>query len=118
MLMNTRKRVLWAAGIALLLLGVYLERRDFSGIDVSESVSSPVQSTDERYVNFVREYVPGASARSDTELINGGKQLCTQLDEGMTIDQMAVAGSLWGMNLKELGYALSAAMNSYCPEHL
>lgn len=85
---------------------------------VSEApAEAPSSSVEDRYIDFIREEIPGASDRTDAQLISGGKGLCRQLDNGVTMDQLAIAASLKGFDIQELGFTTVAAVNSFCPQH-
>lgn len=104
--------------VLVVLILIVLTRVCASDTDQATAPAPAPVSTEERFVSFIRDNIPGAASKSDDELIRGGYRLCEQYDRGMTTDQIAVAGAIQGLNLEELGVATVAAVRSFCPRHI
>lgn len=85
-----------------------------SEAQLAEAYGLPVDEF--RYVTFMRDRIPGATAKTDAELIAGGHALCSELD-GKSIDDIGVVATLFGFDMQEMADALVASVNTFCPEY-
>ena len=81
--------------------------------------SAPVQSTDDIYITFLESEYPGVTYMfgGRAELITLGKTMCQAIDEGMTIESLALMVMEYGHDPLMIGTILGAAVYSYCPEN-
>lgn len=85
--------------------------------DSDDEPAGDTVSDRDRYITFLRDEIPGASDRTDQQLVDGGRQVCFLLDDGMTRDELATATIISGFDVQETASLLVAAVNTYCPEH-
>lgn len=100
----------------LLLLAMCSSLQDGSS-SPRPPAAAPERTAQERYIDFIRAEIAGASDRSDGDLVSGGRQMCSNLDRGMTVGEIAQASVILDLDLEEVGMALVGAVNTFCPEH-
>lgn len=79
--------------------------------------SRPAAQPTERYLDFMRDRIDGAAGRTDRELIEGGRQLCRNLDGIASVDELSTAAFVLDVNRQEFADAVVASVNTFCPEH-
>lgn len=83
------------------------------------AVTSEAGTPEERYLANVRT-IPAAEGKTDEQLLFIGEDVCTKLDEGTTIEEMALrAQTVEGREEQELAAAqIVVAIYTLCPEQL
>lgn len=69
------------------------------------------------FLSLIRDNVPGASSRSDQDLIAGARQLCGSLADIEDQDDLAVVADALGFDIREFAYVVTASVSRYCPQH-
>jgi hypothetical protein len=75
-----------------------------------------VKSNQEIYVELIRDEY-GLYNMSDYELINFGKNLCTSIDDGLTVPGLALLALEYGVDVEMLGFISGGAIATFCPRH-
>lgn len=83
------------------------------------ATTTEAASPETRYVTALRT-LSGAKGKSDEELLKIGNEICTHLDNGKTIEDMALAAQKIKEPLeRELGAGqIAVAIPTLCPQHL
>jgi hypothetical protein len=74
-----------------------------------------VQSTDDIYVGLIRSEYRALRNMSDYDLISFGKNLCSSIDDGLTLPGLALLAIEYGVDTEMLGFIAGAAVAAYCP---
>lgn len=74
-------------------------------------------SAEEQYLIDIRKTFPKNDDYTDNQLIDLGKSLCSQLDEGYTFQSILMAGSLENIPQPRMTEMLKISVPAFCPKH-
>lgn len=98
------------AAIIVLLLGL------FGAIDLPGFDASGTDSED-RFLADARSAEPQLDGVTDEELLDVGKTVCTDLDNGVTFDEFDFSARITGVDVNTAGAVIASAVENLCPEH-
>ncbi|MDO5738540.1 MAG: DUF732 domain-containing protein [Ornithinimicrobium sp.] len=83
------------------------------------ATTTAAATPESRYVTALRT-LAGAKGKTDEELLKIGNEICTHLDNGKTIEDMALAAQkIKDPAERELGAGqIAVAIPTLCPQHL
>lgn len=74
-------------------------------------------SDEDLYVLVIRSEYRELNSMSDYELIDFGKNMCTAIDDGLTVPGLALLSIEYGVDAEMLGFITGAATSAFCPRH-
>lgn len=110
----TSKRPTWVK-VLMVVGGLWVAGLAFQAIDISQD-GPLVASLEKRYVDFIREEVPGSASKSDAEIIAGGERICREL-KGKTQDEILGLAVILGVDQDEFAAALVGSVRTFCPQY-
>jgi hypothetical protein len=85
------------------------------------SISTPTEesqiSDEDTYVELIREKYFSVDNMSDYELIEFGQNMCSAIDDGLTVPGLAALAVEYEVDAEMLGFITGAATAAFCPRH-
>ncbi len=80
---------------------------------------SPMASSEKDFLyNVNSKATPILAATPDENLIRTGRQICTTLDDGVSINEVLDIGLESGYTMADLRVLVAASLANFCPQHV
>jgi hypothetical protein len=113
------KKILLATVAIIGLVGCTVEDTgssdSFNNDNSYTPAPEPTKSTDDIYLELLYAEYPGLRSMGRTQLVQFGYNICTEIDNGMTLPQLALMGMEYGVDNEMLGFITGASIGAYCP---
>ncbi len=74
-------------------------------------------SSEDLYVELIRDEYYSVDNMNDYELVEFGKNMCSAIDDGLTVPGLAELALEYDVDAQMLGFITGAAIAAFCPRH-
>ena len=112
------KRLVISAIAIATLTGCTVESSDTRDSDVYQPAprqTVPSKTIDDIYLGLIYGEYPFVAQMGDRRVIQLAEDICKEIDNGMTVPQLAMMAMEYGVDAEMLGFITGAGISSYCP---
>lgn len=113
------KKLLVATIAVIGLVGCTVEVPQSDSSNDNSYTPAPQKSEQEiiedTYLSLIYAEYPSVRSMGDYSLLNLGRNLCSEIDNGMTLEQLAAMAIQYGVDAEMLGFITGSAIAAFCP---